>query len=133
MRDSPIEIELFHIKGHQDDVPYNVLNRFESLNVVMDSHAKAHWTTVHDDDDFVRHEWIPGEGWPLWIGFEKTTGEVHTSITEQVHTSDIEQYWEKRHRFPVGHASVRRMKLLSMSFSVKILGPRPSGRNQWTS
>jgi hypothetical protein len=82
MRDSPIEIELFHIKGHQDDVPYNVLDRFETLNVVMDSHAKAHWTTVHDDDDFVRHERIPGEGWPLWIGFEKTTGEVRTSITE---------------------------------------------------
>ena len=65
----------------------------------MDSHAKAHWTMVHDDDDFVWHERIPGEGWPLWIGFEKTTGEVCTSITDQVHMSDIKQYWVNRHVF----------------------------------
>jgi hypothetical protein len=51
MRDAPIKVELFHIKGHQDDVSEAKLDRFALLNIDMDAHAKAHWTMVHDDDD----------------------------------------------------------------------------------
>jgi hypothetical protein len=123
-----IKIELFHIKGHQDDVAYNVLDRFESHNVVMDSHAKAHWTMVHDDDNFVRHERIPGEGWPLWIGFEKTTGEICTSITEQVHSSDIEQYWVSRHCLPVGRATGQ---YVDWSATAHAMHNSTANRRQW--
>ena len=71
----------------------------------MDSSAKAHWTVGHEDEDFRVHELIPGEGWPLWIGFEKITGEIQSAITDQVHCLPIEEFWVKRKRFPVGRAS----------------------------
>jgi hypothetical protein len=100
MRDAPIKVELFHIKGHQDDVSEAKLDWFALLNIDMDANAKAHWTMVHDDDDAPRHELIPGEGWPLWIGFEKTTGDIRTAITKEVHAADLEQHWTKRKRFP---------------------------------
>mgnify|MGYP003460263465 FL=1 len=129
MRDSPIEIELFHIKGHQDDVAFNVLDRFETLNVVMDSQAKAHWTMVQDDDaDFARHERIPGEGWPLWLGFEKSTGEIRTPITEHVHSSELEQYWVTRNRFPVGRATGQ---YVDWSATAHAMRNSTANRRQW--
>jgi hypothetical protein len=129
MRDSPIKIELFHIKGHQDNVAFNVLDQFETLNVVMDSHAKAHWTMVQaDDNDFVCHEQIPGEGSPLWIGFEKTTGEIRTPITEHVHSSDLEQYLVARHHFLVGHATGQ---YVDCSATAHAMCNSTANRRQW--
>jgi len=52
LREAPISIELFHVKGHQDDDPTAVLDRFALMNVEMDTAAKAHWFRHHDDDDF---------------------------------------------------------------------------------
>ena len=105
IRTTPVEIEFFHIKGHQDDDAKAALDRFALLNIKMDISAKAHWTVAHDNDDFRLHKRIPGEGWPLWIGFEKITGDVRTAITDQVHCQPIEEFWVKRKRLPIGRAS----------------------------
>jgi hypothetical protein len=107
MQDAPIAVELFHIKGHQDDVSEAKLDRFALLNIDMDANARAHWTMVHDEDDAPHNECIPGKGWPLWIGFEKTTGEIRMAITEEVHAADREQHWTKRKRFPQGRATTQ--------------------------
>jgi hypothetical protein len=90
IRNTPVDIEFFHVKGHQDDDATAALDRFALLNIRMDSSAKAHWTGGHEDEDFRLHEVIPGEGWPLWIGFEKITGEIRSAISNQVHCQPIE-------------------------------------------
>jgi hypothetical protein len=105
IRDSPIDIELFHVEGHQDDDAEAMLDRFALMNIDMDAAAKAHWTMAHDSEERLRNAQIPGEGWALWIGFEKITGEIRTSITEQVHATPTEQFWIRRKRFKIQRAT----------------------------
>jgi hypothetical protein len=123
-----VDIEFFHVKGHQDDDSKAALDRFALLNIRMDSSAKAHWTCGHEDEDFRFHEVIPGEGWPLWIGFEKITGEIRSAITDQVHCQPIEQFWVKRKRFPIGRASSIHIDWSATGHAMR---SSSAGRRQW--
>ena len=102
-RDIPITVEFFHVKGHQDDDKYAVLDRFATMNVRMDIVAKAHWATVYEDAERHPNASIPGEGWQLWIDHKKVTGSIRRIITDRVHLGPTDEYWEiKRKRYPRG-------------------------------
>jgi hypothetical protein len=97
IQQSPIEWKTRRVAGHQDNKPYNVLDRFETLNCRMDSMAKDHWKRHQMSANYT------GEisGAPGALRIDGTA--VHTNFKQAIynHTQGREllNYWDQKGRF----------------------------------
>ena len=89
IKSSSIAWKPLHVKGHQDSTGA-VLDRWASLNVLMDSRAKGFLTTAHC---LPRHQEVWGAPWSLWIQGEKLTSKLSKRVYATVHASAGKSYW----------------------------------------
>lgn len=96
-----------HVKGHQDDNPWNVLDRWATLNQAMDLKAKQRLSRLTQPSN-VRgpphfQSEVEGEPWPLHLAGKK----VSTNFSQQLHhhmsSQDALDHWSsKKSRFGKG-------------------------------
>jgi hypothetical protein len=86
---SPILWNLIHVKGHQDSAG-TVLDRWATLNVLMDSRAKSFLLTARCTP---RHQTVWGSPWSLWLRGNKLTSKISISLYARVHDALGKTYW----------------------------------------
>ena len=71
-----IQWKMRHVMGHQDDTQgCTVMDRWETLNCMMDERAKQHWQ--HHSTRTTRvQEAVDGEPWAVWTGSSKICGRL---------------------------------------------------------
>jgi hypothetical protein len=79
---SPIIWTSKHILGHQDENPWNVLDRHAFYNCEMDKLAKERWERLQREGPALQHK-IDGEPWPLYIAGKKISHNFLTAIHEE--------------------------------------------------
>ena len=96
--ESPITWKFHWVKGHQDDKKKtSFLDRWESLNVRMDTLAKEHWEDTFQQT--IRQYSIHGEPWPVWIGDRKISSCLKGMLTTHIDGGPCMAYWKKKERF----------------------------------
>ena len=120
------------VKGHQDNkVPYASLDRFEKLNVAMDTTAKAYWQHCYSaNPDSPIHtpteQPIYGEGWQIWHNQSKITRPFTNNLYEII-TDPVSQYWWVRH----GNTSDATMEDIHWDATAALMTKLPPGRRRW--
>jgi hypothetical protein len=94
---SPIRWKYRHVKGHQDDYA-GPLDRWASLNVEMDSLAKAHWLQA-TEGEYVPVQAIKNEPWSVWASEVKFIHPLKQDIYSHVHNPIVDEYWYSRDRY----------------------------------
>ena len=89
IQSSPIRCNWTHVKGHQDSAG-NDLDRWATLNILMDSRAKSFLLTARRTP---RHQTVWGAPWSLWIRGKKLTSRISTAIYDRVHDALGRAYW----------------------------------------
>ncbi len=78
----PIQWRHRYIKGHQDNDPAALLDRWATLNVEMDLCAKLHWVNTHNAVTLPGLH-IFGKQWSLWIRGTDAVPEVISSHIQE--------------------------------------------------
>jgi hypothetical protein len=94
---SPIKWNFRHVKGHQDDDPDAILDRWAHLNIQMDNLAKSVW---QEQFSMVQPslQLIDGEYWPVFINGRKIHSNLRTTIDDDIYQKKLEIHWEKNDR-----------------------------------
>jgi hypothetical protein len=91
---SPLTWSFRHILGHQDtSKSLASLDRWEKLNVEMDTKAKLHLDVTCRSP---RHYAISREAWSVWLNGKKIVKDLAATIYEVVHSDIAKQYWMKK-------------------------------------
>ena len=96
---TPIQWTPKHVKSHQDDDPYAVLDRWATLNVEMDLAAKCHLDAIRHRPTVTAPHGITHEPWALWIGDEKICRDIPERVREHVNGAELLQYWQDKKQF----------------------------------
>ena len=93
---SKVEWVSRQVQGHQDKNPYNVLDRFETLNCEMDASAKEHWeekvTTAYSFE-------IHGSPGSISINGRAFHTKVRQALYDHIHGKKLLRFWDERKRF----------------------------------
>ena len=82
----PIDVQFFHLEGHQDDhKSVSLLDRPSQLNVMMDDTAKTLVDRLAAQPYSAAPSSIRGEGWSCWVGDVKMTTDPTDEIKRAVH------------------------------------------------
>ncbi len=92
---SPIKQTISHLKGHQDEDPYRVLDRWAKLNVQVDILVKAYWAETRDIPLNQHEQRIRGEGWTILMGKRKVCSRLKDTLYEYEHRPKMMARWEK--------------------------------------
>ncbi len=95
VKKSSVKSKTWHIKGHQDKIPYKILDTLGAPNVQVDLIAKAYW---EETQSISLHQWqqrIQGEEWTIWIGNWNICLRFKGALYEYVHHPRILEMWEK--------------------------------------
>ncbi len=118
----PIVYWMHHVKGHQDDMlPKEDLDRWSLLNIEMDSLAKSivqNWTENESGQT------IEGEPWSIWMNGLKIINDMEERIYASVHTKLMVEYWIKKQKFPLHHASDIHWEALGLAMKTSTLKSR---------
>jgi hypothetical protein len=83
---SRITWQVRHVKGHQDEtMDIHLLDQWRKLNIEVDKLANEHLQIAANTP---RHYKVAKEPWSLWIGGEKITKNVLSTIYDRVHSVD---------------------------------------------
>ena len=102
---SPIRWTHVHVKGHQDDNPFAVLDRWATLNVEMDFKAKLHLAQNTDPSLHDSQFGVTGEPWALWIGERKICCDPDQHVTDHIRGDICRGYWDSKNRFGAGSSA----------------------------
>lgn len=98
-RQSGIQWNWIHIKGHQDDTtPVQDLDLWASLNIAMDTQAKHTWEQRSTTNPEPFHTSLPGEGWSLWQAGCKFTDWKRVTFDGIVQTQYSQSFWSSKHK-----------------------------------
>ena len=100
VRDSPIQWKFRHVRGHQDDYAQQ-LDRWELLNVEMDTLAKEYWHRA-TTNSWKASQSIAGEPWSVWRGKAKFVAPIRQEVYSHIHSPQIHAYWLSRNRYTPG-------------------------------
>ncbi len=85
---SPLLWKIRHVRGHQDDYKAQKdLDRWEKLNTEVDAIAKAHIVEVKRQPRYVH---ILEEPWSIWLGDQKVTKNLSSTLYEVAHSEDAQ-------------------------------------------
>ena len=80
-----LEIEIKHIKGHQDDLQrFEFLSRWSQLNVIADGKAKNRLANHFHSRNKVRISVYHKEGWTCWLGNNKCEDFKHNQLQDWI-------------------------------------------------
>ena len=94
---SPVQWNYRHVKGHQDDFA-GPLDRWATLNVEMDSLAKAYWLKARDNS-LIPNESIRYEPWSIWHNERKFIAPIRSALYAHIHNPLMDEYWQSRDRY----------------------------------
>ncbi len=83
MASCPITWHHRHVKGHQDNDPTALLDRWATLNIDMDYHAKLHWENTYRQARPTEMK-IFGEPCSLWIQDTKVSTNLRQAVTDHI-------------------------------------------------
>ena len=83
-------------KGHHDDNPFAVLDRWATLNVEMDFKAKLNLAQHTDPSLHDSQFGVTGEPWALWIGDGKICCDPDQHVTDHIRGDICRGYWVPR-------------------------------------
>jgi hypothetical protein len=98
---SPATWQSRHVRGHQDDhAQYEQdLDRWEQLNVDMDTLTKLHWQTVNNNNR--PHFDLPATTeWSVWYRDRRLTTWTDKLALQLIYVKPTQQYWRKRQQIP---------------------------------
>jgi hypothetical protein len=99
LRASPIQWTFRHVKGHQDEDPEAVLDRWAFLNIQMDNLAKSYWQEQLHSAASTTTQALAGEYWPVFLNGRKVHSSLTKSIYEEIYRNKLAIHWEKHERF----------------------------------
>ena len=131
MWQSPVKWTTKHVKGHQDDQPYDVLDRWATLNQAMDTRAKARLALLQQQ---LRQRTAPatpsafeGEPWPLYFNGKKVSRDFVQRFYEHVSGPPALYHWKHQvDRF--GQGSRKDVDWQAVADGMKLLPPH---RQRW--
>jgi hypothetical protein len=88
------------IYGHQDDTsPFHQLDRWEQLNVKMDTLAKSHWRMINQQQR-PYFDLPTGHEWSIWHQGKRLVQWNEKIAQQLIHETSATSYWTKKHRIP---------------------------------
>jgi len=88
----PIQITMYHVKGHQDTGLTMVLSREVRTNIEMDKNAKEKVKKYTMPKGLTK---IPGEPWSCSINSHKLVKNIEKQLRDHMHNAEITDYWTK--------------------------------------
>ena len=126
---SPIQWTSKHILGHQDNNPWNVLDRDAFHNCEMDQLAKERWTKLQAETTPPISCRIEGEPWPIYVEGRKISTNFREAINEQISGKKAKEYWNT-HKQRFGEGSIDDVDLQATEDAMKTM---PIARQHWLS
>jgi hypothetical protein len=81
---SPVSWNSQHVLGHQDDNPWNMLDRNAFYNCEMDQLAKERWRKRQDEGNPSNTLQISGEPWPIYLEGTKLSNNFQETVYDQI-------------------------------------------------
>ena len=122
---TPIAWTSKQVAGHQDKNPYNVLDRFATINCEMDALAKQHWTQNHRAGNHYSGE-IYGSPWTLRVAGQPIHFNFKKAILEHTLGQDLQTFWDAKGRF--GTAGSKAVDWTAVEDLMAVL---PRAREHW--
>ena len=94
-----------HIKGHQDDLPYTVLDIWANYNIQMDTSAKEFWRQTNTIATEERPQRIYGEPGIVWIQGQKISTDLKQTILTYLGSRKAIPKWEQRFHWAEGNGN----------------------------
>ena len=120
---SPVTWSFRHVYGHQDGTDghcyYGPFHRWDTLNIQMDSLAKAHLHLERercDMDPTSVVQSVSSKQWELWISNQKTTKRIEAELYDDIYCVKIQ------HKYTTdGYISAIALPLVSWEASGKAM------------
>jgi len=119
----PCTLTFEHVKGHQDQGFPTVLSRLASLNVQMDTEAKAKLLSIRPQEGEGR---IPFEGWICHIEGRRIVKNLKESLRNHLNGKIILNHWAMKERF-----STKIGQTIDWECSEKAIKGLPQAHRQW--
>ena len=92
-------IEIWHIKGHQDNIQrFEFLTRWSQLNVIADGMAKNRLAQHFYLKEKVCKSSYHKEGWTCWLGNNKCKDFKHGQLQDWIFRKKVRFYWNWREK-----------------------------------